>query len=176
MPRARATALALPARLTTHCQPICNEHCLGACNATNVVLNTDNSAHTGEFGGKLMYWNLTKNGKNPPKQTGDKAPLGAAADKATDRKYRVVVFDGCNSVDYEKQLRKTSGFDPVKADMFGSSSELEWGDEGKTLAAFLDSLIKMQSAEQIAKNLDKQQTGQSGVYHAYGITDNPLLK
>lgn len=145
-------------------------------NDGNVVLNTDNSAHTGEFGGKLMYWNLTKNGQNPPKQTGAKAPLGAAADKATDRKYRVVVFDGCNSVDYEKQLRKTSGFDPVKADMFGSSSELAWGDEGKTLAAFLDSLIKMQSAEQIAKNLDKQQTGQSGVYHAYGITDNPLLK
>jgi len=145
-------------------------------NDGNVVLNTDNAAHTGEFGGKLMYWNLTKNGHNPPKLTGDKAPLGAAADKATDRKYRVVVFDGCNSVDYEKQLRKTSGFDAAKADMFGSSSELNWGDEGKTLAAFLDSLIKMQSAEQIAKNLDKQQTGQSGVYHAYGITDNPILK
>jgi len=144
-------------------------------NDGNVLFNTENP-HTGEFGGKLMYWNLTKNGKNPPKLTGDKAPLGDAAAKAADRKYRVVVFDGCNSVDYERQLRKTSGFDAKKADMFGSSEELNWGDEGKTLAAFLDSLIKMQSAEQIAKNLDKQQTAGSGVYHAYGITDNPIIK
>jgi hypothetical protein len=84
--------------------------------------------------------------------------------------------DGCRSVGYEKQLRKTSGFDTKKADMLGSSVELNWGDEGKTLTAFLDSIIKMQSAEQITSNMDKQQSVGTGSYHAYGVSDNPILK
>lgn len=144
-------------------------------NDGNVVLNTNNP-HGHEFGARLMYWNLTKNGKATPKQTGASGPLGAAADAAPDRKYRVMVFDGCRSVDYEKQLRKTKGFDKRSADMFGSSVELNWGDEGKTLAAFLDSLIAMQSAEQIAKNMDKQQSVGPGSYHAYGVDDNAIHK
>lgn len=144
-------------------------------NDGNVVLNTENP-HSNEFGGNLMYWNLTKNGKVPPKVTGDQGQLGAQAKGAPDRKYRVVVFDGCNSVNYEKQLRKTDGFDAKSADMFGSSRELNWGDEGKTLAAFLDSIIKMQSAEKIAKNMDDQQSAGAGSYHAYGVADNPIVK
>jgi hypothetical protein len=144
-------------------------------NDGNVVLNTNNP-HTGEFGSNLMYWNLTKNGGGVPKQTGEKGPLGAAADAAPDRKYRVMVFDGCRSVDYEKQLRKTHGFDERSADMFGSSVELNWGDEGNTLAAFLDSIISLQSAEQVAKNMDKQQSVGPGAYHAYGVEDNPIIK
>jgi hypothetical protein len=144
-------------------------------NDGNVVLNTNNP-HGGEFGGNLMYWNLTRNGTPPPKVTGPGNELGNAADKATDRKYRVVVFDGCRSVDYEKQLRKTDGFDTKQSDMFGSSVELNWGDEGKTLAAFLDSIIQMQSAEQIATNMDKQQSVGTGSYHAYGVDDNPVVK
>jgi len=144
-------------------------------NDGNVVLNTDNP-HGNEFGGNLMYWNLTKNGKAPPKVTGAGSELDRSADKATDRKYRVVVFDGCRSVDYEKQLRKTKGFDTKQADMFGSSVELNWGDEGKTLATFLESIIQMQSAEQIATNMDKQQSVGTGSYHAYGVADNPVIK
>jgi len=45
-----------------------------------------------------------------------------------------------------------------------------WGDEGKTLTAFLDSIIKMQSAEQITSNMDKQQSVGTGSYHAYGVS------
>jgi hypothetical protein len=144
-------------------------------NDGNVVLNTNN-AHPNEFGSNLMYWNLTKNGPATTKQTGPKGPLGDAADAAPDRKYRVMVFDGCRSVDYEKQLRKTKGFDSKSADMFGSSVELNWGDEGKTLAAFLDSIIAMQSAEKIATNMDKQQSVGRGSYHPYGVDDNPIHK
>jgi hypothetical protein len=143
-------------------------------NDGNVVLNTDNP-HS-EFGSKLMYWNLTKNGAPAEKQTGANGGLGKAAEAAPDRKYRVMVFDGCNSRDYEKQLRKTQGFDNRSADMFGSSKELNWGDEGKTLAVFLDSIIQMQSAEKIAKNMDKQQTVGPGAYHAYGVDDNAVIK
>jgi Domain of unknown function (DUF4157) len=144
-------------------------------NDGNVVLNTDNP-HGNEFGGNLMYWNLTKNGGGAPKVTGKEGALGKAAEAAPDRKYRVMVFDGCRSVDYEKQLRKTKGYDKKSADMFGSSVELNWGDEGKTLATFLDSIVKMQSAEQIAKNMDKQQSVGPGAYHAYGVDDNPVHK
>jgi hypothetical protein len=144
-------------------------------NDGNVVLNTDNP-HGSEFGSNLMYWNLTRNGQPPPKVTGPGNELATAAGKATDRKYRVVVFDGCRSVDYDQQLRATAGFDTQQADMFGSSVEVQWGDEGKTLAAFLDSILQMQSAEQIATNMDNQQSVGPGSYHAYGINDNPVVK
>ena len=60
--------------------------------------------------------------------------------------------------------------------MLGSSSELSWGDEGRTLAVFLDSILQAQSAEKIAKGMDDQQTGKSGVYHAFGVNDNPVIK
>jgi hypothetical protein len=144
-------------------------------NDGNVVLNTDNP-HRDEFGSNLMYWNLTRNGQPPPKVTGPGKELANAAGKATDRKYRVLVFDGCRSVDYDKQLRETAGFDAGRADMFGSSVEVNWGDEGKTLSAFLDSILQMQSAEQIATNMDNQQSVGTGSYHAYGVNDNPVVK
>lgn len=144
-------------------------------NDGNVVLNTDNP-HDSEFGGDVMYWSLTRNGTPPPKVTGPGNELAVAAGKATDRKYRVVVFDGCRSVDYERELRRTDGFDVKQSDMFGSSVELDWGDEGQTLAAFLDSILQMQSAEQIAANMDKQQSVGTGSYHAYGVNDNPVVK
>ena len=144
-------------------------------NDGNVLLNTDNP-HPGEFGSNLMYWNMTKNGTPPTKQTGAKSPLGDAAEANQNRKYRVVVFDGCRSVDYVKELRKTKGFDAKSADVFGSSRTLDWGDEGKTLAAFLHSIIAMQSAEQIVTNMDKQQSEGRGAYHGYGLGDNPIIK
>jgi hypothetical protein len=144
-------------------------------NDGNVVLNTD-KPHGDEFGSNLMYWNLTRNGRPPPRVTGPGNELANAAGKATGRKYRVVVFDGCRSVDYENQLRKTAGFDAEQSDIFGSSVEVNWGDEGKTLSAFLDSIIQMQSAEQIATNMDNQQSVGTGSFHAYGVNDNPVVK
>jgi hypothetical protein len=60
--------------------------------------------------------------------------------------------------------------------MFGRSVELNWGDEGKTLAAFLDSIIAMKSVEQIANNMDKQQSVGPGAHHAYGVDDNAIIK
>jgi hypothetical protein len=144
-------------------------------NGGNVVLNTDNP-HRDEFGANLMYWNLTRNGPPPPKVTGPGNELAIAARKAADRKYRVVVFDGCRSIDYDPQLRATAGFDVEQEDMFGSSVEVNWGDEGKTLAAFLESILPMQSAEQIATDMDNQQSVGPGSYHAYGINDNPVVK
>jgi len=149
-------------------------------NAGNIFLN-DKDPHAGEFGSKLMYWNLKrKGGKGAPLQTGVGGPLAKAADKHPERHYRVIVFDGCRSEDYNKALRATPHFDTRSMDELGSSHELMWGDEGGTLAAFLDGILKMQSAEEIARRLDDQQKSLSKAdhpaYHAYGIKDNPVNK
>jgi hypothetical protein len=145
-------------------------------NEGNVMLNPQN-LHPGEFGAKLMYWNLNQAaGKGSAPITGKSGDLSTKAAAAPDRKYRVVVFDGCRSVDYEKSIRATPGLDEKSTDMLGSSRTLNWGDEGPTLVEFLDRIIKMQSAEEIVKNMDAQQHGGSGAYHGYGISENPVVK
>jgi len=150
----------------------------------NVVLSKEKK-HQGEFGGKLMYWIINRPaGKGAPSVAGKGGELANKAMAETERKYRVVVFDGCRSVDYEKSIRVTPGFDVKSADMLGSERTLEWGDEGPTLAKFLDSIIKMQSAEEIVKNMDAEQhvgTGAQrhvklGAYRAYGVEENPIIK
>jgi hypothetical protein len=153
-------------------------------NEGNIFLNKEN-LHPGEFGAKLMYWNLNRTGgKGSPLITGKSGELATQAAAAPERKYRVVVFDGCRSLDYETSIRATPGFDVKSADMLGSSRTLEWGDEGPTLTQFLNRIINMQSAEEIIKNMDAQQhvgTGakrhvQLGAYHGYGIEENPIVK
>jgi hypothetical protein len=147
-------------------------------NEGNVYLNPRNP-HPGEFGAKLMFWNLARGGgKGAPLQTGRKGPLAKAADARPEKRYRVIVFDGCRSEDYNTALRATPHFDTMSMDEFGSSHELMWGDEGGTLAAFLDAILKMQSAEEIARGLDDQQKSlgkaEHPAYHAYGVGDNPV--
>ncbi|MEO7736373.1 MAG: hypothetical protein ABIY55_35775, partial [Kofleriaceae bacterium] len=146
-----------------------------ASNDGNVVLNSKN-AHPNEFGGNLMSWNLNRTTGGAAPVTGKDNELAKSTAVSKDRKYRVVVFDGCSSVDYETSVRATPGYDEKSADMFGSSRTLDWGDEGPTLATFLDGLVGMQSAEKIAKDMDAQQTGKKGAYHAYGVGDNPVIK
>jgi hypothetical protein len=126
-------------------------------NEGNVVFNKA-EIHKEEFGGKLMYWNINRTGgKGATATTGPSGALASDAKTAAERKYRVLVFDGCRSLDYVKSIRETPGFDARSADMLGSSRTLNWGDEGATLAEFLDHIIKMQSAEEIVKNMDAQQ-------------------
>jgi uncharacterized protein DUF4157 len=153
-------------------------------NEGNVVVSPE-AKHQGEFGGKLMYWNLAQTGgKGATSVAGKTGELATKAAAAPERKYRILVFDGCRSVDYEKSIRATPGFDAKSADTLASSRTLEWGDEGPTLAQFLTGIIAMQSAEEIVKNMDAQQhvgVGaarhvQTGAYGAYGIQDNPLNK
>lgn len=157
-----------------------------ASNQGNAVFNAQ-KLHQGEFGGKLMYWNLNRGaGKGATPITGETGELATKAAAAPERKYRVAVFDGCRSIDYQKSLRSTPRFDAKSADMLGSSRELEWSDEGRTLVEFLDGIIAMQSAEEIVRNMDAQQyvthpvtkvrTQVKGAYHGFGIDDNPVVK
>jgi hypothetical protein len=150
----------------------------------NIVLSKE-PKHQDEFGGKLLYWSLNrKGGKGAPQVTGGSGQLATKARSETQRKYRVVVFDGCRTKDYEKSVRATPGFDVQSADVLATKRTLEWGDEGPTLAKFLNSIIKMQSAEEIVRNMDAEQHVKEGrqwvvklgAYGAYGIEDNPVIK
>ena len=71
--------------------------------------------------------------------------------------------------------------DTQGADVLNTKRTLNWGDEAKTLAVFLQSVLGQQSADKIVKDMDAQQSSSdgSGVGNAYqgsGIEDNPVFK
>jgi hypothetical protein len=63
-------------------------------------------------------------------------------------------------LDAKGQVTKTvldHDLGPRQADVLASTTSLDWGLEGKTLAAFLDDILKQRSAEETVTNMDKQQ-------------------
>ncbi|HEU5055021.1 MAG TPA: DUF4157 domain-containing protein, partial [Kofleriaceae bacterium] len=72
-------------------------------NAGNLFLNPTNR-HTGEFGGRLMYWNLQRRQGGAPVQTGRGNALATQAAAHPERRYRVLVFTGCRTQDYERSI------------------------------------------------------------------------
>jgi len=127
-------------------------------NAGNVFLNPQNK-HGGEFGAKLMYWNLQQSGgKGAEQQTGKEGPLAKSLASDEARKYRVLVFDGCRTTDYVRAVRSTPGMKGNEVDIAATRRTLNWGDEANTLAAFLDSIIGQQNKESVIKNMDAKQS------------------
>lgn len=146
-------------------------------NDGNVFLNP--SIRHSEFGAKLMYWNLQRRGGAGKKPlTGKEGALDIGSDKQRD--YRVFVFDGCRTQDYRQAIRSTPDHGEGPVDILDTRRTLNWGDEAKTLAVFLESVIKQQSAEEIIKNMDREQSpanpgGKPGdAYQGSGFADNPL--
>jgi len=133
-------------------------------NEGNVFLN-DVNKHGGEFGSKIMYWNLLqKGGKGAEKQTGKGGPLAEAMTEEEARDYRVLVFNGCRTKDYVKSIRSTPGLDDKgSADVLASTRLLYWRDIANTLAAFLDSIIEQQNKAEVIKAIDDQQLPSSTV-------------
>ncbi|HEX7840307.1 MAG TPA: DUF4157 domain-containing protein [Kofleriaceae bacterium] len=148
-------------------------------NGGNIRMSNHN-AHPGEFGAKLMHWNLDQKGTGAAQVTGKGGELEKRTKAHPERKYRVSVFDGCRTDDYEDSLRATGGQDKHATDTFGSTRTLFWVDIADTIAAFLDSIMKMQSAEKVAKAMDDVQatTGQAGkgTVKPFGTDDNPVYK
>ena len=79
-------------------------------NAGNLRLNAKN-LHPGEFGGKLIHWAMDQTGRPPRRATAARSAAGAAANP--DRKYRVLVFDGCRTRDYEKASARRRASTPA---------------------------------------------------------------
>ena len=145
-------------------------------NAGNLRLNAKN-LHPGEFGGKLINWAMDQTGTTAETKDGGALAAGAAANP--DRKYRVLVFDGCRTRDYQQSIRKTPGFDPRSTDIIDTTRTVGFNAEAEALMAFLDGLVGQQSAEEVVKGMNQEmkehESGYSGggPFAGSGFGDNP---
>ena len=119
-------------------------------NDGNLQMNGTN-AHAGEFGSNLMYDNLKTGGKKPV--TGADGALGK-----TDKTYRLLVFDGCRTQDYKKNVRATPSNTTKDASMIDSTRTVYWGDEAETIGAFLDGVLATESSKGLTGKMDAKQT------------------
>lgn len=148
-------------------------------NAGNVFLNPRNR-HSHEFGAKLIYWSLNRDGISPA--TGESGELATESATHSERRYRLLVFDGCRTQDYVTSVRGTPGYDRHTTDVLATRRTVQWGDEVNTLATFLDSVLQQQSAEQIVRGMDAQQSPEhhggrrGGAYVGNGFEDNPVIR
>jgi hypothetical protein len=148
-------------------------------NAGNVFVNPKD-LHSGEFGAKLIYWSMQQTGTKPV--TGKGGALATDAAAHPEKSYRVLMFDGCRTQDYVKSIRSTPGFDPRSTDIVSTKRSIYLKDEFAALAAFLDGLIHMRSAEGILKDMDKTldpdtpEGGPAGTWRATGTEDNPVVR
>ena len=148
-------------------------------NRGNIYLNPTDR-HTGEFAAKLMYWNLNRRGpQTVPPATGRKREL---ARPASERSYRLWVFNGCRTQDYEQSIRSTPGAGPKSTDIIATQRTIYWSNYVKTIIAFMQGILAHQSAEQIVKEMDATQLtgrpkGKAGVADVpLGLEDNPVFR
>jgi uncharacterized protein DUF4157 len=135
----------------------------------NVRLTPANPQATA-FGRKLLDWAMDRD--KVPVVTGKKGELATSAAARPERKYRVLVFDGCNTTSYVQAIRGTPGYGSTAAtDILGTKDEIDWGTEAVALGSFLDGVVRQQSAEQILENMDNRR----GVYKGFGLEDNPVV-
>lgn len=123
-------------------------------NAGNLRINPRN-LHRGEFGSDLMNWALNEGHVQP--ETGEGGRLAAGAAAHPERRYRVLVFDGCRTSDYETSVRSTPGFDRRSTRTIETTRTVLGSDDAAVLGAFLDSILGRQSAEQIVQGMDAAQ-------------------
>ena len=139
-------------------------------NEGNVFLNPENH-HGSEFGGKLMYWALAKTGTKPAVGKGGELDQAAAGEKQ--RRYRMIVFDGCTTKDYEKSIRETPHYDNKSTELIETRHPVYLDDYQATLAAFLDSIIGQQSAPQTFQNMEKIQVNSNRDFGGQAIVGSP---
>jgi hypothetical protein len=144
-------------------------------NAGNMRLVARNM-HRGEFGSNLINWALQQTGNEP--ETGATGQLGEEAAEHPERRYRVLVFDGCRTQDYETSIRSTPGFDTRSADIIETTRETGFLAEAEAFMGFLDGILGRQSAEQVVQGMNQQmresEEGFEGnPFRASGLGDNP---
>jgi hypothetical protein len=151
-------------------------------NAGNLWLNKKN-AHPSEFGARLMYWAL-EHGATVATGAGGRLEKAAAA---SPQNYRVLIFDGCRSQDYDRSLRATKGFGTRDADIIESVRTVGFTKDAKTQSsrveietflAFLRDVMAQSSGETITRDMNAQmkaleQGYTSDPYTFSGLEDNP---
>ena len=144
-------------------------------NAGNLRMNA-RSPHLDEFGGRLIQWALDQSGLEPA--TGADGVLADAAAATPDRRYRVLVFDGCNTRDYERAIRRTPGFDTRSADIIGTTRSVGFGAEVEAFMAFLDGIVGEQSPAEVVRGMNEEMRQHESDYSGSpfrggGFEDNP---
>ena len=135
--------------------------------------------HTGEFGANLIFWALEQSGNAPiTGSEGRLASEAAAASADRQRRYRVMVFDGCRTQDYEQHIRSTPGFDRRSTDMIETNRETGFYAEAEAFMAFLEGIIGQQSAEEVVHGMNREmrahEEGYEGApFTGSGFGDNP---
>lgn len=147
-------------------------------NSGNVYLNNRNP-HSSEFGANIMYWNMQHNGAQLA--TGESGTLNNDIAANPDRRYRLWVFDGCRTRDYERSIRATPNIDDRSTDVMLSRRTLYWSDIATTLIASLDAIINQSSAEQIITDMDAVNTTNNAdlsrrSFDGDGISNNPIIR
>lgn len=134
----------------------------------NVYLNPKRLER--EFGAKVTYWALQRDGKQPI--TGKGGALAAAGAAHPDHKYHVDVFDGCRTRDYETSVHGTAGQDTGSTDIIQTKRTVGFYAEAATFAAFLDSIIGQHTAEQVIKDMNNALKGHEEGYEgaAYEVS------
>jgi hypothetical protein len=149
--------------------------------AGNLWLNAKN-AHPAEFGAKLMYWAL-EHGARVASGTGGRLEQATAA---SSHNYRVLVFDGCRSQDYDRSLRGTGGFGTRDADIIETTRTIGFTKdiskpervEVQAFKTFLSGLMAQASGERIVKDMGaamkEYESGFTGAPYTFsGLGDNP---
>lgn len=146
-------------------------------NAGNLRLVARN-LHPNEFGSRLLHWAMARSGTTPV--TGAGGSLGQAAAANPQRQYRILVFDGCRTQDYERSIRSTPGFDTRSTDMIQTRRTVGFHAEIAAFMAFLDSVIGQQSASQVIGEMNQAMVTNEGghpgsnAFVGSGFGDNPL--
>lgn len=132
-------------------------------NDGNLYLNKHNYHASGShsFGSRLMYWAIQQKTGGAKLQTGK----GNALDKeqqAAEKKYRIVVFNGCTTQNYEKSIRDTPGMGDDNTALITTRQPVLLGSAGaEALASFLASVISQQSAQETIEGMEKTKPGLS---------------
>jgi hypothetical protein len=116
-------------------------------NDGNVYMNSVD-AHPTEFGSRLMHYALSQGNK-----TTDTGAHGSLA--TSDEKYKIWMFDGCRTVDYERSIRSTPGQGARNTNVLETNKETWLVSHAPHVVAFLSSILDEQSAEQLVRNVNK---------------------
>jgi hypothetical protein len=118
-------------------------------------------------------------------ECGQPSLRGRLAKEATahpERRYRVLVFDGCRTSDYEKHIRSTGGFDTFSTDVIQTTRTVGFYAEAEAFTGFVDGIIKQYSAEDVIAGMNLMMRTYETKGHAKheakpfagsGFSDNP---
>ena len=129
--------------------------------------------HKGEFGASSSSGRWTRRHEGGDRHSGG---LETETTAHPDRKYRILVFEGCRTGDYEKRCARPRASRPTQTDLIQTSRSVGFGAETEALMAFLDGLVGQQSAEEVVKGMNKEMKGNEQGLHRRALRGQRLRR